>query len=691
MDKKKINRNLSYYFVFKHRPSFMDFFLREVWGRKKYYRYYYQLPMQLFDDIAVYGGRSFGKSVNLEGRMLYNMFNLPDEESLLTALRTQHIKDRCENLISFIYGHRYLREWVGHNRIGAVTRSPYYRIKLKNNHHFHGIAATDDPRAITVQGLHPKCVPSGQKIRLGDGRAEYASAIYSKWVSGEEIYLKSYDFELRRVVSKKMVYAKEITNNTKPIKVLLSEDNHVCELTGDHEVFVSRDVCMRANRQVENFEKVEAVNLKSGDKIFVLKKKKNQGDCEFFVKEMKLKTLVPSPSNSEVVYDFQVEDTNNFFVGDFLVSNCRYIEETQFFTIDAWNKLVPAASPTGCSDIFIGVKDGLTDSVFRKIYDDMDKYRKLEYTTYSEPHYTLKVDDEWAQSLGGRDSDEYKQGILALWGSPAWSAWDIDVVINSMIDGTKMLEIDIKKKEFLNDKENGNPFATLSKLVKVNDSTTILGIDVGQSEPTPVVVLSKKNNSDTYVLHTIVTIDGRLVVENQALLIDYLADYFNASLISIDTTEGGGKAIASILQNENNENYKNKDYKNRIVWCGYNEVMVVEYRIESDNNGKGKLVEIKEPVKDYTHFLCHNMLSEGKLKFYNTTTLIKDFEKEKKVRHREKIRIKTPDNVHIPDALRCFAKAWFESYGEVIRPKMEIKKQKFVYPIWEKGVNIFGK
>jgi len=417
--------------------------------------------------------------------------------------------------------------------------------------------------------------------------------------------------------------------------------------------------------------------------------------CDFYTNSiMGIKDLNSKRKNC---FDIQVENSNhNYFAGYLLISNCvrRYVEECQFFPKTAWDKLQPAVSPRGCKDMVVGVCDGRVDSVYRNIYDNMKQYQRLRYTSFYEPTYNLKLDDGYAIMYGGRDSDEYKQSILGEWGSPSWSAWDINAVIQCTKQGSKMTEVEITKDDYARDAEAGYGFITINKLQKpMSDQMVILGIDIGLGEPTmilPFVEVTK----DVFQLATVIEVDGKIIPEEQTEIIDWVADFYNATLIGVDTTEGAGVSIVSNLQNPKTAKYNYKGYDKRIVRCGFNEKMIIDYKEEENKQNslsKAEIVEVKEYVKDYTHYICHNFFAQGKFEVFHCTKMIADFEKEKKVRGGERVRIKTPSNVHIPDAFRCFAKAWFDRYGNTNKPAFKVQKQKFVFPLWGKGVNIFGR
>jgi len=171
--KSSIEQKLCLYFIFHHKIAFRDFFIPQATG-KIFYAYYYQIPQALWDEIAWAGARGTGKSFDLEFTLLQIPFHplAPSEETVVTAYRKTHIKDRLERVISYFANTPYLRRFLYGDNITSlkesVTRTPIYRIQFKNKHEIFGISVGDDPQAVAIAGKHPK-------FRLGDEMQFYTT------------------------------------------------------------------------------------------------------------------------------------------------------------------------------------------------------------------------------------------------------------------------------------------------------------------------------------------------------------------------------------------------------------------------------------------------------------------------------------------------------------------------------------
>lgn len=167
-----ISKNLSLYFAFTNRAAFTEFFIAKAWSRKGLKVRYFHLPPMLSDDAVLLGGRSHGKSFAvLEPRIVQSMFIYPDEESVLSAYRKLHIKDRVENVVMILNKVPYFKAFIMN-----IRRDPHYDILLRNGHRFFGISVGDDPTAISIQGKHPK-------VKFGEEWQVFPLHAWKQWQS----------------------------------------------------------------------------------------------------------------------------------------------------------------------------------------------------------------------------------------------------------------------------------------------------------------------------------------------------------------------------------------------------------------------------------------------------------------------------------------------------------------------------
>ena len=113
LEQNSIYSKLCLYFIFHNRVAFRNFFIPQALG-KDFCVYYYQIPPALCDEIAWAGARGTGKSLDLEFTLLQIPFHslAPGEETVVTAYRKTHVKDRLEKVISYFSNIPYLRRFL---------------------------------------------------------------------------------------------------------------------------------------------------------------------------------------------------------------------------------------------------------------------------------------------------------------------------------------------------------------------------------------------------------------------------------------------------------------------------------------------------------------------------------------------------------------------------------------------------
>jgi len=115
-------------------------------------RYYQEdMLLQRFDksiqNICCASARGVGKSIFIEGDVLFTQRHNPGKEGLITAPNAAHLRPLFEKIIQRIYSSPLLRKSVK-----RVLRSPDYFIRFKNGYELNGrIAGTS---GTTVLGLH---------------------------------------------------------------------------------------------------------------------------------------------------------------------------------------------------------------------------------------------------------------------------------------------------------------------------------------------------------------------------------------------------------------------------------------------------------------------------------------------------------------------------------------------------------
>ena len=356
----------------------------------------------------------------------------------------------------------------------------------------------------------------------------------------------------------------------------------------------------------------------------------------------------------------------------------RYMEEAQSYPMTAWQKFQGTADPKGTIDKFVGVPDGRTDTPFRSMDTKLERFdnKRFHISRTADPWFNHEMKNNLVETYGKEDADEYLQQVHGEWGHPSWGYWDIDQIQRN-VNGTNFCKvITISKKDF----EGILPEQAISELVSEDYKDCILGIDAGFTEPT--VVTPFFHNGERWDYKYRINLTDRMIYTDQAKIIDAIATKLRASSLGIDCTSGDGRALATELQNPKIEEYAKKDYRNRVIWVQFNSKVI--YGRNADGSEK------KEETKIFSSNKLHSWFSKKWFNLYYDEDLISEFNSESQHKTDSgEMRIKTPQNVHIPESFRCFIVAWFSRHGEFVIDEPE-EYGSFVLPSWKNAMASYG-
>jgi hypothetical protein len=375
----------------------------------------------------------------------------------------------------------------------------------------------------------------------------------------------------------------------------------------------------------------------------------------------------------------------------------RYIDECQMYPREAWVKFQSTRDPRGSHDKFFGCTDGRISTPYYELEKSKRfKNKRFHVPRLAEPYFNQEDKFNLVQTFGSENSNDYLQQVLAQHGEPAWSVWPEDS-IRACIDKTEVKQgsgilshrlqyITISSKDYKNKSVAPHAFLQDLKLPK-GVSDIILAIDAGYSEPTVILPFFHINHK--WYLYTIIELIDRMIPDDQTEIIDYIADFYNTMIIPIDCSSADGRAVASSLQNPKREEYKNKNYDKRVIWVEFQKYFEVGKRI---NETTKEEEIIKERVKEKTTTLLRQMFANQDFHLYYSEDLLVQFNAESQRRSATgKVEIITPSNVHIPEAFRCFAAAYFQKYMVVKEEILEEEVDDMAHAEYvELGFNVFN-
>jgi len=302
-----------------------------------------------------------------------------------------------------------------------------------------------------------------------------------------------------------------------------------------------------------------------------------------------------SPSYKISTKDSLIESVNNNLTGktpgnQWFGKHCEKIwdEEFSFLTEEVANKRYMAKSELGAIARSSGMSTFTRKSPAGKIFFDLKNKNKLiNLPSYVNPNWSNEDDERAINEFGGKSSIGYQIQILGKVIEGCDNVYDIERIRESYDEDRLIKCFEIDKDNFYNYKE----LVIVDKPVNVDK--VYIALDVGEgSAPTEIIVVFKIKEQYVYT-YNITTM--KLTADEETELLDYLMITLKCNVIGIDTTSGGGKAIASKLT---------KKYPNNVIWVSFNEKIAMDFLLDEENNPRtdasGKNIYKEEYVTDWS-------------------------------------------------------------------------------------------
>lgn len=356
-------------------------------------------------------------------------------------------------------------------------------------------------------------------------------------------------------------------------------------------------------------------------------------------------------------------------------------EEFSFYPQAAFIKFQEAADPRGTTDRYTGVVDGREDTPFRRLDTKISRFKnhRFHLSRRFDPNFDQETKEDRIDAFGGEDSDDFKQQIDSLWGMPRWGAWDIEAIMANMIQDEKNpkhkpVVITISAKDYA----GKIPEELLYGLPKAEFGADVyLVMDAGYSQPSCVLIFANSGKEWEQVVRIMLT--NKMIADDQAEIVDYIADFYKAGTISIDCTSAEGRNVSHAFKNSKRIEYEKKNYSDRIIEVYFNGSSVVGYEYDEK---KKEPVEKKEDNKILSANTLIRMFAKKDFVLPYDIDILADFNKESWVKNEStgKTLLRVPHNVHIPEAFRCFSFAYWKKNVEGTITKYEEENAGFALP-----------
>jgi hypothetical protein len=281
------------------------------------------------------------------------------------------------------------------------------------------------------------------------------------------------------------------------------------------------------------------------------------------------------------------------------------VDESGYYPWGTWLELQPTLNTftPGYRLMVSGVPTGIREkNVCYHCDQENSSYTKHTISALQNPRFG---DDDKARSIeqyGGEDSDDYIHLVLGQHGKPVFALFDRaslliekDPVYKITLDGTQSFE---------NLNDYINKISIFPGLPNRN-SKCIMGVDLGYTEPTAIVILWM-DTLGRLRFHGRIRLD-KVAYHIQEKIIDYLDSKFSPIIIGID--EGSaGKAVIPRLQEH--EDFMHKNYKKRIVPINFSSSLVLG--VDSEGN------EIKSKTKPFSVSVLQDYSNNHKIIYSHT-------------------------------------------------------------------------
>ena len=350
------------------------------------------------------------------------------------------------------------------------------------------------------------------------------------------------------------------------------------------------------------------------------------------------------------------------------------IDEGGYYPWGTWLELQPIINNwvKGSRLTVSGVPTGLRErNVLYHADEENSQFTKHRISAHENPRYTKSDEERSLEQYGGKDNDDYIHLVLGRHGKPIFSVFDRTLFDVKSYPVYKLTVDGLKYKENI-----GEYLERISIFPKLEHKNIIIGIDLGYTDPTAIIILYL-DKTGRFRFHGRIQLN-KVPYPIQQRIVDYLDTKFKPVLIGVD--EGhSGKAWIQDMQMSTE--FKHKNYNERMIPISFTSNIILGI----DSDGK----EIKGKTRPFSVRVLQDYSNNGKL-IYSSTDLemITELERMSYTRtpagnlvyktlterggHR-----KAQD--HMTSALLCALMAWYLE-NESISPNY--KPVELMVPMW---------
>lgn len=280
------------------------------------------------------------------------------------------------------------------------------------------------------------------------------------------------------------------------------------------------------------------------------------------------------------------------------------LDEAGYYPWNTWQELQPVLNTwqDGFKLFVSGVPTGLRENNVLYYADEGDDtYSHHRTSAHENPLYSDEDEERNLHKYNGADSEDYIHFVLGRHGSPTFAVFDRRLM---EIKPYPTYRIKFSGIDITDTIDMRNRLAILPS-VPADAELTLMGIDLGYTEPTSIVVLyEKKGQIFEHARIEMVKVQYPI----QEKLINFLDTKFNQpSIIGVDSGGPGKGLVQHLLQDDD---YVHKNFEKRLVPIEFGSWLSLG--IDTEGN------DIKVKTKPYSVTLLQEYSNSHKIVYSST-------------------------------------------------------------------------
>jgi len=359
----------------------------------------------------------------------------------------------------------------------------------------------------------------------------------------------------------------------------------------------------------------------------------------------------------------------------------KYVEEAGFFLKQGWDKFSKTKSIRGATERLFGTCDiVVSDSPLYMAdtkWNETFAHARFHIAQLLERHYSITDFRNDLDVYGSERDPRFKNLVLGLFASFYRMPWDVGSIRACCEDNKDYMPFEITITGKTYDPEIG-PEQFLFELPKLNPKEfdeVGIGMDVGLIHTSVILVFAHHVKVKKWYLLGSAHLIQEVISDHQAEILDYIMTFYKNSWAGVDVTNN--PAIVTTLNNKRNLQYAEKSYDERLIEVSFNKKVTLGWETDPATKHlpvKRQKVKAKDvEMKVFTVDRLNRMFRKKEFVFGKEfeDILVDEFQSERESISvtTGKTSIRTPENIHIPEAFRCFVLGLYKKKEFPERPQ----------------------